>query len=101
LLAWHELQRPVGAKVQHGIGFEVFTQVAVERAERVRGGKAGFKQQAHRVAFIPEAWLHGHQHLTQLDPQHHQMLAVRQMLAWGWAPLRLDLVQPPFLLHML
>ena len=31
LLAGHELQRTVGAKVQHGIGLEVLAQVAIKR----------------------------------------------------------------------
>ena len=64
LLAGHEFQSAVGAKVQHGIGFEVLAQVAVESAESVRRCKARFKQQAHGVAFVAKAWLNANQSLT-------------------------------------
>ena len=57
LLARHEFQGAVRAKVQDGIGFEILAQVAIESAESMRGCKACFKQQAHGVAFVAKAGL--------------------------------------------
>ena len=100
LFAGHEFERAVRAEVQHRIGGVVVAQVAVKRAESVGGGAAGFKQQAHRVAFIAKAWLHRDHHLAKVCAEHKDRLAVGQVLAGGRAPLRFDLVQPAFVLHM-
>ena len=100
LFAGHELERAVRAKVQHRVGGVVIAQVAVKGAEGVRGGAAGFKQQAHRVAFIAKARLHRDHHLAKVCTQHKDGLAVGQVLARRRAPLRFDLVQPAFVLHV-
>ncbi len=63
-------------------------------------GAAGLKQQAHRVAFVAKARLHRDHHLAKVCAEHKDRLAVGQVLAGGRAPLRFDLVQPAFVLHM-
>ena len=90
----------MGAKVQHRIGLVVLAQIAVEGAEGVCGGKAFFKQQAHRVAFITKGGLHSDQHIAQLQAQHKQAAAIGQVLARGRAPLGFNLTQPFFVLDM-
>ena len=100
LLAGHELQRAVGAEVQHGIGLEVLAQVAVEGREGVRGGEALLEQQAHRVAFEAHAGLHAHQHVAELRAQHEDRAAVAQLPSGRRAPLRFDLAQPGFAAHV-
>ena len=100
LFAGHEFECAVCAEVQHRIGRVVVAQVAVKRAESVCGGAAGFKQQAHRVAFVTKARLHRDHHLAKVRAEHKDRLAVGQVLAGGGAPLRFDLVQPAFVLHM-
>ena len=84
----------MGAKVQHGVGLKVFAKVAVKRRERMRGGQALFKQQAHRVAFVAEGRLHAHQHVAELFAQHHDGLTIAELLARRGAPLRFNLRQP-------
>ena len=91
----------MGAKVQHRIGFEFFAHVAVKSTECMRGCKAFFKQQTHRVTFVTKARLQGNQHIAQLLTQHHHALAIGQMLARCRAPLRFDLVEPRLFAHML
>ena len=81
----------MGAKVQHRIGGIVLTQVTVKRAEGVGGGTACFKQQAHRVAFVAKARLHGDHHLAKGRTQDEQRLPVGQVLARCRAPLGFDL----------
>ena len=100
LLARHKFQRAVGAEVQHGVGFEVFAQVAVEGRERMRRSQALLKQQAHRVALVTEGRLHANQHVSELFAQHHDGLAIAELLARRWAPLSLDLRQPALAAHM-
>ena len=100
LFAGHEFQRAVRAKVQHRVGGVVVAQVAVKGAEGVGGGAAGFKQQAHRVAFVAKARLHRDHHLAKVCAQHKDGLAVGQVLAGSGAPLRFDLAQPALVLHM-
>ena len=64
------------------------------------GGKAFFKQQAHRVAFIAKGGLHSDQHIAQLHTHHQQTAAIGQVLARGCAPLGFYLAQPFFVLDM-
>ena len=90
----------MGAKVQHRIGLVVLAQIAVEGAEGVGGGKALFKQQAHRVAFITKGGLHSDQHIAQLHAHHEQAAPIGQVLARGRTPLGFNLAQPFFVLDM-
>mgnify|MGYP006293334655 CR=1 FL=1 len=57
LLARHELQGAVGAKVQHGICLEDLLQEGIEGSKAVVGGGALGEQQAHGVTLVAEGGL--------------------------------------------
>ena len=67
LLAGHELEAAVGAKVQHGVGLEHLLQEGVVGGKAMvrRGGAA--EQQAHRVALVAEGRLHANEHVAKLE----------------------------------
>ena len=100
LFARHEFQCAMGAKVQHGISTVIFAQIAVEGTEGVGGGEALFKQQPHRVAFIPKRGLHRQQHVAQLQTKHKQAAAIGQVLAGRSPPLSLNFTEPLLVLNV-
>jgi hypothetical protein len=100
LLARHELERAVGAEVQHRVRAEVLAQPAVERRERVRRREAALEQQPHRVALVAHARLHADHHVAEALAQHEDRAAVALLAARRRAPLRLDLAQPALAAHV-
>ena len=100
LLAGHELQRPVRAEMQHGIGPEVLPDPAVEGREGVRRRKALLEEQPHRVALVAEGGLDADEDVSELRPEHEDRRAVGLVPPGGGSPLALDLAQVPLALDV-
>ena len=89
LLARHELQRTVGAEMQHSIGFPDFLEVGVVRGESmVRTCAAGI-QQTHRVPLVAEGGLNADEHVAEVAAEHQQVLPVTVEISGWLAPVLL------------
>ncbi len=100
MLAGHELQRAVGAEVQHGVSAEILAQPAVERSEGVGRREALLEQQAHRVALVAEGGLHADEGVAEALAEHEKVAAVALVPARCCTPLPLDLAEPALLPHV-
>ncbi len=87
----HELQRPVGAEVQHRIRLPNLLQIGVEGRKSVVGAGGTGKQQPHRIALVPERRLHPDKQVAKRLPVHQQILPVGVQMARRFPP---TLVQP-------
>ena len=100
LLARHELQRPVGAEMQHRVRAEVLLEIAIEGGEGMGRREAPLEQEPHRVALVAEARLEPDEHLAELGSEHEDRRAVAEHLARSGAPLTFDLGQMSFAADM-
>eukprot|EP00962_Isochrysis_galbana_P012886 scaffold3665_cov102-Isochrysis_galbana.AAC.3 len=92
LLAGHELEGAVSAKVEHGVGAEDLLDVRVVSGEAVvRRGRLGV-QQAHRVALIAKRGLHANEDVAKRHAEDEQVLAVGVEVAGRRAPVLLEVL---------
>ena len=101
LLSRHELQRSMGAEMQHCVGAEIFAHPAIEGREGVGRREALFEEQAHGVALVAEGGLHAHEDIAEALAQDLDAGAIGLLPAGRRAPLGLDLLQPALAAHML
>ena len=100
LLARHELQRPVRAEMENGVGAEVFADPAVKRGERVSRREAALEQQPHRIALVAEGGLDPDEDIAETRAVDEQPGAIALVPAGRGTPLRLDLAQPALAAHV-
>ena len=101
LLAGHEFERTVGAKMQHGVRTKILAHPAIEGRKRMGRRKALFKQQAHRIALVTKGRLHADEHVSELRPKHKDRRAVALLAPWGRSPLRFNLVEITLVAHVI
>ena len=90
LLAGHELERAVGAEMEHSIGAPHLLEVGVIGGETVMGAGAAGIQQPHRVAFVAEGGLHPHEHVAEVTAVDQQVGAIAVQVAGGLPPVLLQ-----------
>ena len=90
----------MGAKMQHGIGTEIFAQPAIKMRERMGRCKPTLKQHPHGVAFVAHGGLNPHQHVAKRFAQHKKVLTVGPFLTRCGPPLGLDLCKPGLCAHV-
>ena len=90
----------MGAEVHHGVGLEVFTQVAIEGGKGMGGRHVVLKEQAHGVAFHTKARLHQHRDIPKVHTQHKEALAIGELPTRRRPPAGLDVLEPDFFLEM-
>mmetsp|Transcript_45111 Transcript_45111/g.134702 ORF Transcript_45111/g.134702 Transcript_45111/m.134702 type:complete len:598 (+) Transcript_45111:1213-3006(+) len=90
LLAGHELQRAVRAKVQHCVSLEDLLQVGVVRGKAMVRRRRAAEEQAHGVSLVAERRLHADEHIAELLAIHQQVLAIGVQLTGRLAPVLLE-----------
>jgi hypothetical protein len=89
LLAGHELQRAVGAEVQHRVRPKVLAQPAIAGGEGVRRREFAIEEQPHRVALDPKPGWKPTKTLPNCSPEHQELAAIGELRP-GRAPDALD-----------
>ena len=87
LLTGHELQRAMGAEMEHGVGAPHLFDIGVIGGETVVGAGAARIQQPHRVAFVAEGGLHSHKHVAEVAAVNQQVGAIAVQIAGGFTPV--------------
>mmetsp|Transcript_25720 Transcript_25720/g.64239 ORF Transcript_25720/g.64239 Transcript_25720/m.64239 type:complete len:1163 (-) Transcript_25720:603-4091(-) len=87
LLAGHELEGAVGAKVENCVGLVDLLEVRVVRGEAVVGAGALGEQEAHRVSLVAKGGLDADEDVTKVLAVDQKVLAVGVEMAGRGAPV--------------